>query len=310
MKGSVVSINVSEAKGTRKTPRPAVSVGKLGIEGDAHAGEGHRQVSLLGQDDIDRFSAESAGGKAFAPGVFAENVTVRGVELRSAALLDRIKLGAAELEVTQIGKVCHGKGCSVFADAGRCVMPEAGVFTRVLRPGRVRAGDPVELLWRPLRIEVITLSDRASAGTYQDLSGPRIRELLEAFLSGKRWHPEFSASLIPDDQARLLAELRSAVRGGTDVVFSTGGTGIGPRDITPDVVTGYADKLIPGVMERIRQKYGSAKPAALLSRSVAAVKGTTLIYCLPGSVKAVSEYTAEILLTLEHSLAMLHGLGH
>ena len=82
------------------------------------------------------------------------------------------------------------------------------------------------------------------------------------------------------------------------------------RDITPDVVLKFADKTIPGIMEYIRLKYGEIIPAALLSRSVAAVKKNTIIYTLPGSVKAVTEYTTEIMKTMEHSLLMLHGLGH
>jgi molybdopterin adenylyltransferase len=91
-------------------------------------------------------------------------------------------------------------------------------------------------------------------------------------------------------------------------VVTTGGTGIGPRDITPDVVMALADRLVPGVMEAIRVKFGAEHPGALLSRGVVAVRGRTLIYTLPGSVRAVEEYLGEILQTLEHALCMLHGL--
>jgi len=93
-----------------------------------------------------------------------------------------------------------------------------------------------------------------------------------------------------------------------DLVITTGGTGIGPRDFTPDVVRTQLDKEIPGVMEVIRAKYGSGKPAALLSRSVAGVMGKSLVFTLPGSVKAVNEYMAEITGTLLHMIHMLHGL--
>ncbi|MBI5245344.1 MAG: MOSC domain-containing protein [Elusimicrobia bacterium] len=308
--GKVVSLNVSAKTGTKKVPVRRVRIGPQGIEGDAHAGRGPRQVSLLSQEEIDRFSAEAAGGKPYPPGVFAENITTSGVDLGSAGLLDRVLVGSAVLEVTQIGKECHGQGCSVFAEAGRCVMPQAGVFARVVRGGTARPGDRVELERRPLRIAVITLSDRASAGVYEDLSGPRVRELLTAFLSDRRWHPEFDCALIPDSKAALGKALRKAVQAGSDIVFTTGGTGIGLRDITPEVVEGFADKLIPGVMDSIRLKHGDRLPSALLSRSVAAVKGRTLIYALPGSVKAVTEYMAELTLSMEHALAMLHGLGH
>ena len=91
-------------------------------------------------------------------------------------------------------------------------------------------------------------------------------------------------------------------------MFTTGGTGVGPRDVTPDVVAALADKTIPGIMDAIRIKYGAAKPNALLSRSVAAVIRSTLVYTLPGSVRAVEEYMDEILKTLEHLIFTLHGL--
>ena len=93
-----------------------------------------------------------------------------------------------------------------------------------------------------------------------------------------------------------------------DAVFTTGGTGIGPRDITPDVIETMADRLIPGIMEHIRIQFGAEKPNALLSRSIAAVMGQTLVYALPGSVRAVSEYMGEILKTFEHALLMIHGI--
>ncbi|MBI5209018.1 MAG: molybdenum cofactor synthesis protein [Elusimicrobia bacterium] len=308
--GTAVSVKTSEKTGTTKLPRPSIKVDARGVVGDAHAGTGHRQVSLLAQEDVERFSAQAAGGKAYRPGDFAENITSRGVAVGAIGLLDRVLAGSVELEVSQIGKACHGKGCAIFVETGRCVMPEAGIFMRVVRGGTIRPGDRIEHRPRPLRIGIITLSDRASRGEYEDLSGPRVEELLAGFFAGKRWHPEFGRSIIPDDKAALSAALRKSVRGAADLLFTTGGTGIGPRDITPEVVEGFADKLLPGVMDYIRVKHGERLPSALLSRSVAAVKGGTLIYCLPGSVKAVSDYVPEIARTLEHSIAMLHGLNH
>ena len=91
-------------------------------------------------------------------------------------------------------------------------------------------------------------------------------------------------------------------------MITTGGTGIGPRDFTPDVVQSMLDKEIPGLMELIRMKYGQEKPAALLSRSVAGVMGKSLVFTLPGSVRAVSEYMSEILRSLNHMIFMLNGI--
>ena len=305
--GTVISVNVSERQGTSKQPVAEIVIDEHGVKGDAHAGDWHRQVSLLASESIERFSAES--GRTFGNGEFAENVTTRGIDLLQVTFLDRFRVGrAAELEVTQIGKQCHGQGCAIFQQVGRCVMPKEGIFCRVIRGGPAKAGDAIAYVPRVLQCRVITLSDRASQGIYADRSGPRIVQRLEEFAQERRWRLDVSAKLLPDDAAMLREELLAARDAGVQVVFTTGGTGIGPRDISPEVVAALADKIIPGVMEHIRLKYGAEKPAALLSRSIAAVLAGTLVYALPGSVKAVDEYMTEILKTLEHSIYMLRGV--
>ena len=306
--GRVLSVNISKEKGAPKAPAGIIRVDDLGVAGDAHAGHWHRQVSLLAREEVDRF--ELKAGRPVGNGEFAENITTAGLDLRQVALLDRFRIGPVELEVTQIGKKCHGAGCAIFNQVGECVMPREGLFARVIGGGPVQDGDVIELVQRPLRIRVITLSDRASAGEYEDLSGPKIRELLEAALGAGRWHLDVDCRLIPDSAPMLEQLLEDAFQERLDAVFTTGGTGIGPRDITPEVVTRLSDRLLPGIMDHIRLKYGAANPNALLSRSVAGVTGQTLVFALPGSVKAVSEYMEEILKVLEHSLKMLHGLGH
>jgi MOSC domain-containing protein YiiM len=139
--GTVVSINVSTEKGTAKTPVPAARVLDAGIENDAHAGPWHRQVSLLGHEQITGLSRRT--GREFRPGQFAENLTVSGIDLGEVRMKDRFRIGEVLLEVTQIGKDCHG-GCAIRREVGQCIMPTQGVFTRVLSPGEIRAGDPVE----------------------------------------------------------------------------------------------------------------------------------------------------------------------
>jgi molybdenum cofactor synthesis domain-containing protein len=305
--GIVISVNVSERQGTSKQPVAEIVIDEHGIKGDAHAGDWHRQVSLLASESIERFSTKS--GRTFGNGEFAENITTRGIDLLHAAFLDRFRVGpSAELEVTQIGKECHGQGCAIFQQVGRCVMPKEGIFCRVIRGGPAKAGDAITYVPRVLHCRVITLSDRASQGIYADRSGPRIVQRLEEFGQERRWRLDVSVKLLPDDTEMLREELLAARDAGVQVVFTTGGTGIGPRDISPEVVAALADKIIPGVMEHIRLKYGAEKPAALLSRSIAAVMGGTLVYALPGSVKAVDEYMTEILKTLEHSIYMLRGV--
>lgn len=316
---AVVSVNVSERTGTVKTPVASAEIGDRGLLGDAHAGSWHRQVSILAQESVERFAAEI--GRPIQPGEFGENLTIRGVDggpqsrctssgdlLRGACLLDRFRIGQVELELTQIGKSCHGDSCAIFRQVGRCVMPVEGIFCRVLSGGMVRPGDRGLHVPKSLQVRIITLSDRAAAGAYADRSGPRIREVLQGFFAGRPWRVEFAQTILPDDPDRLRAELASARQAGADIVFTTGGTGVGPRDTTPEVVAAFCDRLIPGIMEHIRIKSAPDNPNAVLSRSVAGLAGTMLLYALPGSTRAVEEYLAEIVKTLEHVLLTSRGI--
>lgn len=156
---------------------------------------------------------------------------------------------------------------------------------------------------------IITLSDRAYKGEYDDLSGPRIEELTKEFFLSLRVTCNISRVLIPDD-AELLSDEIVNSSGKYNIIFTTGGTGIGPRDITVETITPLLTKEIPGIMEYIRVKYGSEKPNALLSRGVAGLIDNCLIYTLPGSVRAVNEYLSEIFKTLEHALLMLYGIDN
>ncbi|MFZ4523145.1 MAG: molybdenum cofactor synthesis domain-containing protein [Bacteroidales bacterium] len=302
----ITSVNISEQKGTIKKPVDQVELNHNGVLGDAHAGHWNRQVSLLGAESIVKFEADAK--RAVSPGEFAENLTTTGMELWTTHPLDRFTSGDIELEVTQIGKECHGTSCSIFKEVGACVMPKEGIFCRVLSPGILHAGMELEYHPRMYRILVITMSDRASAGEYEDRSGPRIMELLKDFFDKENLNHFIHYSLLPDDQHKLEELLHKAKEELVDLVITTGGTGIGPRDFTPDVVKPLLDKEIPGIMEMIRMKYGADKPAALLSRSVAGVMGKSLIFTLPGSVRAVNEYMAEISKSLLHLVYMLHGL--
>lgn len=141
--GKVVAVCISEAKGTPKCPVPSGTfVKEWGLEGDAHAGNWHRQVSLLAMESIDKMLAMGADVK---PGSFAENITTQGVELVSLPIGTQLRIGEALLEVTQIGKVCHGH-CAIYEQVGDCIMPREGIFVRVLEPGEVSAGNLVVVL--------------------------------------------------------------------------------------------------------------------------------------------------------------------
>lgn len=156
------------------------------------------------------------------------------------------------------------------------------------------------------RVHVITLSDRAHSGDYTDLSGPAVVKYVKYAMAAAGWQCEIRTSVLPDEAVALHAALLA--KPAADLIITTGGTGIGPRDITPEVVKPLLTKEIPGIMEQIRVKYGMKNPGALLSRGVAGAINSTLIYTLPGSVKAVHEYMAEIVKTMEHTFCMLYGI--
>ena len=142
-KGRVVAVCTSERKGTRKTNvgEALVKVG-WGIEGDAHGGDWHRQISLLAMESIEKMQAK---GLKVGPGDFAENVTTEGLVLHELPVGTKLRLGECLVEVTQIGKICHDR-CAIYYQAGDCVMPREGIFVRVLEGGPLQVGDEVQVL--------------------------------------------------------------------------------------------------------------------------------------------------------------------
>jgi len=160
-----------------------------------------------------------------------------------------------------------------------------------------------------LNVKVITMSDRAYKGEYEDKSGALACDLFSQFFTQKDITTEIDSIILPDSEEDLRKNILAAVKE-MDIICVTGGTGLGPKDITPDVIKPMLTKEIPGIMEYIRTKYGAIFPNALLSRGIAGVIDQTLIYAIPGSPKAVSEYLDIILPTIVHSIKMLNGEGH
>jgi molybdopterin adenylyltransferase len=155
-----------------------------------------------------------------------------------------------------------------------------------------------------MRILVLTISDRASEGIYEDRSGPAVEDALRAGIPGA----EITRLVVPDDEARIEQAFEAHLD--RDVILTTGGSGIGPRDVTPDVTARFCDALIPGISEHLRRESYRETPYALLSRAVAGRKGLTVIVNLPGSVKG-ARFCAELLVEiLPHSVAMVRGEGH
>ena len=277
-----------------------------GLVGDAHAAAWHRQVSLLAAEDIEQ--ARAAGLTDLSPGDFAENVIVSGLDLASLGLGTRLRLGeAVELSVTQLGKVCHSP-CRIQQITGDCLMPRRGVFARVLRGGAVRVGDSVEVVElvgrQRTQVVVLTISDRCSRGLTEDTAGPaaagRLAEALEAHV--------YRIEVLPDERERIAERLRHYCDGHSiDLLVTVGGTGLSPRDVTPEATRDVVERLTPGLDEAMRAASGAKTPHAALSRGCSGIRGSTLILSLPGSRRAAVENLDAILHALKHGLKKLRG---
>ena len=320
MKGTIRAVCLSEKKGIGKAPVPeAVLLEDHGIEGDAHAGKWHRQISLLSYDKVQKFNEDGAGVK---DGDFGENLVVEGIDFRSLPVgtilrITRPALDAGDknsarddsgpvLEMTQIGKECHN-GCAIRQRMGVCIMPVEGVFARVVKGGTVRPGDGMEVELpdpqRPFTAAVITVSDRGAAGEREDLSGPAAAQMLE-----EAGCQVLETLLIPDEPEMLKRELmRLADQRQVSLVVTSGGTGFSMRDQTPEATMAVADRNAPGIAEAIRVKSLAITDRAMLSRGASVIRKQTLIVNLPGSPKAVRESLGFILGALDHGLGILRG---
>lgn len=302
--GKIIGICISEKRGTQKHEIPQVNVIKdWGLENDAHGGKWHRQVSLLSYNKIEEFRARGAD---VALGAFGENLIVEDIDFRSLPVGTRFKVGDVLLEMTQIGKECHSH-CEIYKKVGDCIMPREGVFAEVICEGQIKVGDEMEVILpeadRPFTAAVITLSDKGHAGEREDKSGPKIVEMItEAGYDVKE------TILLPDEKLPLKNTLiRLADQRQVNVIFTTGGTGFSPRDITPEATTEVCDRMANGIANAILYYSLSITPRAMLSRAVSGIRKQTLIVNLPGSPKAVKEALEFILPSLGHGLGILRG---
>ncbi len=296
--GKVVSVNISEKKGTIKHPVEQIELRKgFGIEGDAHAGDWHRQVSLLDLSSFDKMHNNAS--VELKPGIFAENITTEGVDLWHLPVGTRLEIGDTLLEITQIGKECH-RHCQVFRQVGDCVMPREGIFAKVITEGMIKAGQSIKII-PTLRVAILTVSDKGSTGERADLSGPALAEALE----GKA--TVLIQDIVPDDFEQIKEKLIAYSEQGLDLVFTTGGTGFAPRDNTPEATMAVIERPAPGIVEAIRARSLEITPFAMLSRATAGIRGKTLIINFPGSPKAALECLEVFLPVMNHAVETLRG---
>lgn len=260
-------------------------------------------MSLLSFEKIEGFRAK---GAEVDFGDFGENLVVEGFDLRQIPVGTRFRIGDVILELTQIGKECHSH-CAIYHAVGDCIMPREGVFTEVIKGGKIKTGDTIEMLPlpedRPFTAAVVTLSDKGAKGEREDKSGPAIQELLE-----KEGYRVVETLLLPDGKQPLSKELcRLADQRQVNVIFTTGGTGFSERDLTPEATVDVCDRMANGIADAIRQYSLTITGRAMLSRAVSGIRKKTLIINLPGSPKAVKESLEYVLPQLEHGLGILRG---
>ena len=305
--GKIIAVCTSERKGIQKhdvhTAHFSVN---WGIDGDAHAGRWHRQVSLLSADKIEAFNQRGAN---VVPGAFGENLVVDGFDFRALPVGTLLRCGDVLLEMTQIGKECHSH-CEIYKKMGECIMPREGVFARVITPGTISVGDEMSIEKReghfPWQAAVITLSDKGAAGERKDESGPAVAKRLR-----EAGYAVVEELLIPDDAAALKLELaRLCDQRRLDLILTTGGTGCSTRDTTPEATLAMADRNVPGIAEAMRAASMKITPHAMISRAASVIRGKTLIINLPGSPKACMENMDVFMDTIPHAMGLLRNEVH
>lgn len=298
----VTSVNISTEKGTIKTPVKSIYLKKgVGIEGDAHRGNWHRQISLLAVESINKMN--DLGVQNLHPGIFAENITTKGIKLSTLPVGTILKIGQGMVVMTQIGKKCH-KGCDIFKQVGKCIMPYEGVFAKVIVEGNVGIGDEIRVIDKP-SVGIIIISDKGYRNEREDQVIPILSKLLgEDYVI-------FDTIIIPDEKNQITETMKRMIDiDKIDIVISSGGTGLSPRDVTPEATKLILEREIPGISEALRYQSMQYTKFACLSRGLCGTRGESLIINLPGSPKAINQCMGYIKEILPHCIETIKGKAY
>ncbi len=302
--GTLLHVCVSSKKGVAKQEAPSVFVQvEYGMEGDAHAGDWHRQVSLLAHLDIESMRAK---GLKLSPGAFGENLVIDGLDTDALGVGSRLRIGPVLLELTQIGKVCHTR-CAIYYTTGDCIMPRTGLFARVLEGGALHSGLRVEVVHRiprsTIQAAVITVADGCTMGAVVDTAGPAIAALVTGeFEARVAW-----TRTVPAEVDLIAEELKDLCDRRVDLVITCGGTGISGREVTLEATRKVIDREMSGLAEAVGEAWAPHALGAAPSRAFIGVRRETLIINLPGSRKAAAESLGAIRTLLPHAIKILRN---
>jgi len=275
----IKNLCVSSRRGEQKDAVDSVRFkADFGIIGDAHAGDWHRQISLLSENDL-----QALKQTAIRPGMFAENLVISHLDFSAIGVGTRIQLGdSVVLSVTQAGKDLHPHA-NLVRVSGDHIMAHAGLYARVECGGEARVGDQLRILElvpsHRFQAVVLTISDRCSRGESIDTAGPAVKNMLTKSLQARIHHAE----IIPDDKNTIMDKLiHYCDHYSIDLLFTVGGTGPAPRDNTPEATRAVVERPTPGFDEAMRYASLEKTVTAMLSRGARESEAQPLLSIFQG----------------------------
>lgn len=292
MEAEIYSINISSKKGKKFPVKEAHFICGWGIEGDYHAGK-ERHVSLLQKEKIDEYGV--------LPGSFGENITIVGGSFEDICIGQNLFIeGGVILKIKEIGKDCSVP-CKIKQEIGDCIMPRFGIFADVVKGGLVKEGLKIKKE-DVFLVSILTVSDSVYDGRREDKS----KEAIEAYLLEKKYYFLLDYKVINDEKESIKESIKELAKK-SDLLLTCGGTGVSPRDVTPEATEEVLQKKLPGFAECMRIHSYALTPYAIISRGTAGFLETCLVVNLPGSPKGAVECLSFIERAIPHAIKVARG---